>query len=74
MVKGEESLHHESRPGGVSKFSRDKMFMGEDGTPITILAVYDGLTTAFFATIVPCKGTSHGDAERALGCPQVIRK
>ena len=41
------------------------MFMGEDGTPITILAVYGGLTKAFFANVVPCKGTSHGCAERA---------
>ena len=40
--------------------------MGEDGTPITILAGYDGLTKAFFADVVPCKGTSHGYAERAL--------
>ena len=32
--------------------------MGEDGTPITILAG--------FANVVPCKGTSHGYAERAL--------
>ena len=42
------------------------MFMGEDGTPITILAGYDGLTKAFFANVVPCKSTSHGYAERAL--------
>ena len=28
-------------PGGVSKFATDHMFMGEDGTPITILAGYD---------------------------------
>ena len=40
--------------------------MGEDGTPITILAGYDGLTKAFFANVVLCKGTSHGYAERAL--------
>ena len=40
--------------------------MGDDGTPITILAGYDGLTKAFFANVVPCKGTSHGYAERAL--------
>ena len=40
--------------------------MGEDGTPITFLAGYDGLTKAFFANVVPCKGTSHGYAERAL--------
>ena len=40
--------------------------MGEDGTPITILAGDDGLTKAFFANIVPCSGTSHGYAERAL--------
>ena len=42
------------------------MFMCEDGTPTTILAGYDGTTTAFFANVVPCKGTSHGYAERAL--------
>ena len=36
------------------------------GTPTTILAGYDGLTKAFFANVVPCKGTNHGYAERAL--------
>ena len=35
-AKGRESPHHESSPGGVSKFATDCMFMGEDGTPITI--------------------------------------
>ena len=42
------------------------MFTGEDGTPITILAGYDGLAKAFFANVVPCKDTSHGYAERAF--------
>ena len=42
------------------------MFMGEHGTPITILAGNDGLTEALFGKVVPCKGTSHGGAERAL--------
>ena len=37
-----------------------------DGTPITILAGYDGLTQAFFANIAFCKSTSHGYAARAL--------
>ena len=32
----------------------------------TILAGYDGWTKAFFANVVLCKGTSHGDAGRAL--------
>ena len=41
------------------------MFMGEDGTPV-ILSDNDGLTWASFADVVPCKGTSHGYAERAL--------
>ena len=36
-AKGKESPHHESSPGGVSKCATDYMFMGEDGTPITIL-------------------------------------
>ena len=58
-AKGKESPHHESSPDGVSKFATDYLF-GEDGTPITILAGYDGLTKAFFANVVPCKGTSHG--------------
>ena len=40
-AKGKESPHHESSPGGVSKFATDYMFMGEDGTPITILAGYE---------------------------------
>ena len=48
-AKGKESPHHESSPGGVSKFATDYMFMGEDGTPITILAGDDGKTKAFFA-------------------------
>ena len=39
------------------------MFMGEDGTPITIPAGYDALTKAFFANVVLCIGTSHGFAE-----------
>ena len=65
-AKGKESPHHESSPGGVSKFATNYVFMGEDGTPITILAGYDGLTNAFFANVVLCKGTSHGYAERAL--------
>ena len=65
-AKGKESPHHESSPGGVSKFATDYMFMGEDGTPITILAGCDRLTKALFANVAPCKGTSHGHAERAL--------
>ena len=65
-AKGKESPHHESSPSGVSKFATDYMFMREDGAPITILAGYDGLTKAFFANVVPSKGTSHGYAERAL--------
>ena len=65
-AKGKESPHHESSPGGVSKFATDYMFMVEDGRPITISAGYDGLTKAFFANVVPCKGTSHGYAARAL--------
>ena len=51
--------------------------MGEDGTPSTILAGYDGLTKAFFANVVPCEETSHANAEkrlRTMCCPQVIRK
>ena len=40
--------------------------MGEDGTPLTILAGYDGLPKACFANVVPCKGTSRGYAERTL--------
>ena len=65
-AKGKESPHHESSPGGVSMFATDYMFMGEDGTPITILAGFDGLTTAYCANVVPCKGTSHGYADGAL--------
>ena len=60
---GKESPHHESSPGGVSKFARDFLFMGEERT---ILAGYDGWTKAFFADVVPCRSTSHGYAERAL--------
>ena len=50
----------------MSKFATDYMFMGEEGTPITILAGYDGLPKAFFAFVVLCKGTSQGYAERVL--------
>ena len=31
-----------------------------------MLAGYDGLTNAILSNVVPCKGTSHGDAQRAL--------
>ena len=62
----QESPHRVSSPGGVSKFATDKMFMGEGGTPITILTVSDGLKKAFFANVVPCKGRSHGYAKRVL--------
>ena len=65
-AKSKESPHPETSPGGVSKFATDYMFMRRDGTPINILAGFDGLTEAFFANVVPCKGTSHGHAERAL--------
>ena len=37
-AKGKESPHHDASSGGVSKFATDYMFMGEDGTRITILA------------------------------------
>ena len=50
----------------MSKFAIDYTFMGEDRTPITILAGYDGLTKAFLANVVPRKGTIHVHAERAL--------
>ena len=66
LAKGKESPHHESSPGGVSNFATDYMFMGEDGTPITIFAGYDVLTKAFLLTLYLAKGTSHGYAERAL--------
>ena len=65
-AKGKESPLHESSPVGVSKFATRLHVHGEDGTPITILCGYDGLTKAFFADAVPCKGTGHGYAERAL--------
>ena len=65
-AKGKKSPHHESSLGGASKFATDNMFMDDDGTPITILPGYDGLTKAFLANAVPCKSTSHGLAERAL--------
>ena len=42
------------------------MFVGEDGTPITILAGCDGLAKAFFANVVPRKGTSHAFTQEAL--------
>ena len=40
--------------------------MGENGTPITISAGYDGVRKAPFAHVVPFTGTSHGYAESAL--------
>ena len=65
-AKGKERPHQESSLGGVSMFATDWMFMGEDGTPITILAGHYGLTKALFANVVPCKCTSQCYAERAL--------
>ena len=65
-AKGKASPHPESSPGGVSKFVTDYKFMGEDGTPITILAGYDGLTKTCLPNVVLCKGTCHGYAQRAL--------
>ena len=44
-AKGKESPHHEASPGGVSKFAVDYMFMGEDGTPMTLLSGHDGMTS-----------------------------
>ena len=68
------SPHHDASLGGVSKFDTDNMFMGEDGTPITILAGYDGMTRAFFANVVPCKGTSHACAEKSACTQRVVHK
>ena len=65
MPSVKESPHHESSPGGVSKTPTDCMFMGDDGTPVTTHAGYDGWTKVF-AKVVLCKGTSDGYVERAL--------
>ena len=66
-AKRKESSHHESSPSGVSKFATVYMFMGEDGTPMTILVGYDGLMKAFFANVVHGKARVFlGYAERAL--------
>ena len=59
MPSVKESPHHESSPGGASKFATDNMFMGEDGTPVTTHFVVT-------ANVVPCKGPSHGFAGTAL--------
>ena len=76
--KGKESPHHDASPGGVSKFATDYMFMGEDGTPITILAGDDGKARAFFVNVVPFEGhESRLRRKKRLHktcCPQVIRK
>ena len=40
--------------------------MGVDGTPKTILVGYDGKTTAFFASVGFCEGTSQGTQKRTL--------
>ena len=63
---GKASPHHESSLGGASKFATDNIFMGDDVNANHHLAGYHGLTKPFFANVVPCKGTSHGSAERAL--------
>ena len=63
---GKESPHHGSSPGGVPKFATDHMFMGKDGTPITIPAGNEGLTRTFSANVVLGNGPSHGYAEQAL--------
>ena len=71
-AKGKESPHHEASPGGVSKFAADYMFMGEDGTPMTILAGHDGMRRAFFANDVPCEGTNYAYAEKKSACTQRV--
>ena len=48
----------------AAKFATGYMFMGEDGTPITILIGHDELTKACFASVVPCQG--HSCAEQAF--------
>ena len=64
-ANSKEGPHPEADPGGVSQFATDSMFMGEDGTPITIWAGYDGLRKAFFANVVPCNDTSHAQKEHS---------
>ena len=75
-AKDKESPHHESSPGGVSTFATDYMFMGEDGTPITILAGCDGLTRAFLLTLYLAKARVMVTLKEHLRtmCPHVIRK
>ena len=67
--KVKESSHHESGPGGVSKFGTDNM--GEDGTPITTPACSRRIDGTYFAkarVMVTQKKQS-----RRTCCPQVIR-
>ena len=50
----------------LSKFATNFMFMGEEGTPITVPAGYDELTKTLFPNAVCCKDTSSLYAETTL--------
>ena len=54
-AKGKESPHHESSPGGLSNFATVRLFMGDDGTPITTQADYDGLKKHSLLTLYLAK-------------------
>ena len=71
-AKGKECPHHESSAAGASNFVTDCMFMGKAGTPITILAGYDGLTRAFFANVARDMVTQK-EHSRTTCCPLVTK-
>ena len=64
---GKESPHHESSPGGVSKLATDLVFMGKDGTPITIPAVSTGWRRHF-----PQRGTLQRHEPRIAEATELV--
>ena len=73
-AKGKGCPHHELSAGGVSKFATDYMFMGEDGTPITISVYCDGPTKHSLPTLYLAKARRRKEHSRTTCCPQVMRK
>ena len=66
MCQGKKRPTPMSQVLATSKKATNCTFMGENGLSITILAGYDGMTEAFFANMLPCKGSSHRYAETVL--------
>ena len=61
-------------PGGVSKFATDYMFMADGGTPITILAGWDGLTLPTWYLAKARVMVTQKEHSPTTCCTQVTRK